>query len=130
MMKHQYLSEEELETFLTDLEEHDMHVAPFYLKEEIVKQIFPEQMLPQIQLEKRKLSRAQKRRWIIYNCKITLAATAAILLLFFMPVENSSMMTVEEVGGVSQVTNNIEDSSQRLCNILSNISDRVMFGNR
>ena len=83
-MKQQYFSDDELNSFLEDLEENDMHTAPFYLKEEIMKQAFPEQVITQIPLEKRKLSREQKRKWIIYNCKITLAATAAILLMFLM----------------------------------------------
>lgn len=129
-MKQQYFSDDELNSFLEDLEENDMHTAPFYLKEEIMKQAFPEQVITQIPLEKRKLSREQKRKWIIYNCKITLAAAAAILLMFLMPTENSSVMSGEEVGAMTQVTNSIEHGSERLCNMLSNLSDRMIVGNR
>lgn len=128
-MKQQYFSDDELNSFLEDLEENDMHTAPFYLKEEIMKQAFPKE-ITQIPLEKRKLSRAQKRKWIIYNCKITLAAAAAILLMFLMPTENSSVMSGEEVGAMTQVTNSIEHGSERLCNMLSNLSDRMIVGNR
>ena len=128
-MKQQYFSEDELGRFLEDLEENGIHEAPFYLKGEIMKQAFPE--LPQhISLEKRRLSRAQKRKWIIYNCKIALAAAAAIVLLFLIPMENNSMMQSEEVGAMTHVTNSIGNSSERLCNILSNISDRMIIGDK
>ena len=75
-MKQQYFSEDELGSFLEELEEDGIHEAPFYLKREIMKQAFPE-LRQHISSEKRRLSRAQKRKWIIYNCKIALAAAAA-----------------------------------------------------
>lgn len=128
-MKQQYFSEDELGSFLEELEEDGIHEAPFYLKREIMKQAFPE-LQQHISSEKRRLSRAQKRKWIIYNCKIALAAAAAIVLMFLMPTENTSMMQSEEVDAMTHVTNSIGNSSERLCNILSNISDRMIIGDK
>lgn len=129
-MKQTYFSEDELKSFLEDIEENNMHQAPFYLKEEIMKQVFPKQRVSQIPLEKRKLSRAQKRKWIIYNCKITFAAAAAIILMFIMPMESGGMKLQNETGTMTQVTNRIESGSERLCNILSNLSDQMIIGSR
>lgn len=125
-MEQKYFSDNELDKFLEELEENDMHEAPFYLKGEIMKQAFGE-VIPS---EKRKLGRAQKRKWMIYNCKITLAAAAAILLMFLMPTQNRTMPPREDVGAMTHVTNSIEQGSEHLCNMLSNLSDKMMVGNR
>lgn len=127
MMKQEYFSEDELEKFLEDVEENDMHTAPFYLKQEIMEQAFSKQLSVYTGHEKRKLSRAQKRTWIMYNCKVVLASAAAILFLFLIPTGEKSIMQGENVSAMSQVTDSIGTKSEQICDVLSKISDKMII---
>lgn len=122
-----YFSEDELEKFLEDVEENNMHTAPFYLKQEIMKQAFSKQLSADTGYKKRKLSRKQKRTWIMYNCKVVLAGAAAILFLFLIPTGQNAIGLEGDVSAVSQVADNIGTKSEQLCNVLSKISDKMII---
>lgn len=126
-MKQEYFSEDELEKFLEDVEENYMHTAPFYLKQEIMEQAFSKQLSVYTGHEKRKLSRAQKRTWIMYNCKVVLASATAILFLFLIPTGENSIMQGENVSAMSQVTDSIGTKSEQICDVLSKISDKMII---
>lgn len=126
-MKQEYFSEDELETFLEDLEQNEMHMAPFYLKREIMEQAFPEQKLHNAVGKKKIMSRVQKQKWIMYNCKVVLAAAAAIVVLFLLPTGENGILRGEEDGNMSQVTSSIGSKSEQLCDVLSNISDKLII---
>lgn len=125
-MKQEYFSDDELEKFLEDVEEYHMHAAPFYLKREIMEQAFPDQLL-YAGGKNKFTSRVQKRKWVIYNCKVVLAATAAILILFLLPTGENGMLRGEDASDISQVTNRIGFKSEQLCDVLSNISDKLII---
>lgn len=120
-MKKEYFSEEELEAFLNEVEEHDMHEAPFYLKQEIMKQAFLNG-----NIYEGKLSKMQKRKWIIYNCKVALAGAAAIFLLFSLPIGEWQMQK-DDVNTINRVTDCIGLKSEGICNVLSDISDKIII---
>ncbi len=126
-MKQEYFSDNELETFLEDVEQNEMHMAPFYLKREIMEQAFPEQKLRNAVDKKKTMSRAQRQKWIIYNCKVVLAAAAAIVVLFLLPTGENGSLWGEEDGNMSQVTNSIGSKSEQLCDVLSTISDKLII---
>lgn len=126
-MKQEYFSDDELEKFLQDVEENEMHRAPFYLKREIMEQAFPEQKLRSTVDKKKIMSRAQRQKWIMYNCKVVLAAAAAILVLFLLPTGENGILGGEDDGNMSQVTNSIGSKSEQLCDVLSNISDKLII---
>lgn len=126
-MKQEYFSDDELEKFLEDIEENHMHMAPFYLKREIMEQAFPKQLPLHADDKKKIMSRVQKRKWIIYNCKVVLAATAAILILFLFPTGENGMLRGEDDSNMSQVTTTIGSKTEQLCNMLSNISDKLII---
>lgn len=124
-MKQEYFSEDELEKFLDVLEENEMHEAPFYLKHQIMHEALKSQQ-GNLGSQKRIMSTAQKREWIIYNCKITLAAAAAILVLFLFPVAGNGTVQ-EEHNGMSKISNTIGEKSESICNVFSQISDKMMI---
>ena len=124
-MKQEYFSEDELEKFLDVLEENEMHEAPFYLKQQIMQKALKSQR-GDLDNQKRIMSTVQKREWIIYNCKITLAAAAAILVLFLFPVGGNGTVQ-EEYNGMSKISNTIGEKSESICNVFSQISDKMMI---
>lgn len=126
-MKKEYFSDDELEKFLEHVEENEMHRAPFYLKREIMEQAFPEQKPLYTDDKKKIMNRVQKRKWIMYNCKVVLAAAAAILVLFLLPTGENGMLRAEGVGDMSRLTNSIGSKSEQLCDVLSNISDKLII---
>lgn len=126
-MKQEYFSDDELETFLEDVEQNEMHMAPFYLKQEIMEQAFSEQKLRNAVDKKKTMSRAQRQKWIMYNCKVVLAAAAAIVILFLLPTGENGSLWGEDDGNMSQVTNSIGSKSEQLCDVLSNISDKLII---
>lgn len=126
-MKQEYFSDDELEMFLEDVEQNEMHMAPFYLKREIMEQAFPEQKLRNVVDKKKTMSRAQRQKWIMYNCKVVLAAAAAIVVLFLLPTGENGSLWGEEDGNMSQVTNSIGSKSEQLCDVLSTISDKLII---
>lgn len=126
-MKQEYFSDDELEMFLEDVEQNEMHMAPFYLKREIMEQAFPEQKLRNAVDKKKTMSRAQRQKWIVYNCKVVLAAAAAIVVLFLLPTGENGSLWGEEDGNMSQVTNSIGSKSEQLCDVLSTISDKLII---
>lgn len=126
-MKQEYFSDDELEMFLEDVEQNEMHMAPFYLKREIMEQAFPEQKLRNAVDKKKTMSRAQRQKWIMYNCKVVLAAAAAIVVLFLLPTGENGSLWGEEDGNMSQVTNSIGSKSEQLCDVLSTISDKLII---
>lgn len=126
-MKQEYFSDDELEKFLEDVEENEMHRAPFYLKREIMEQAFPEQKSRNTVDKKKIMNRIQRRKWIMYNCKVVLAAAAAIVVLFLLPTGENGRLQGNNNGNMSQITNSIGSKSEQLCDVLSNISDKLII---
>ena len=125
-MKQKYFSDDELEKFLEDVEENAMHRAPFYLKREIMEQAFPQQK-PESIAGKKTMSRVQRRKWFMYNCKVVLAAVAAIVVLFLFPTGENGTFLGGDGSDMSRVTSSIGSKSEQLCDVLSILSDKLII---
>lgn len=76
--EHKELSEEELQRFIARVEEEGLIKAPEYMQQHVLQQLGQEQLM------NRKASGSVQ--FITYALKVTVAAAAAIALLFLMPI--------------------------------------------
>ncbi len=72
------MEEHELEKLIQEVETNDMHPAPFYLKENIMRKLPSQETI--------KKDGRNQRELLIFSLKIISAAAAAIILLFHIPV--------------------------------------------
>lgn len=91
----QYLTDEELNSFIAELEKEELY-APVHLKEEI--------------FEKRKRQKSEKPvSFLLYTFKMAAGMAAAIALTFTLPLQNGSAVTRAE-----PVERNYEAEAKRL----------------
>lgn len=79
-MKHQYLSDEELEKLIENIEEEPLYRAPDYLKPEILKRARQNRIRCRMQSKEIQL--------FTYSIKIVAAAAAALLMIMTIPVRS------------------------------------------
>lgn len=82
-----YLSEEELNALIRQVESHEMFRAPVHLKAEVMEQV------------RREKRGAKKRQVFVYRAKVLAAMAAALTLLILMPddrTESMGNMSIEQ----------------------------------
>lgn len=113
----QYLSDNELEAMMEDVETHGLIEAPEHMKDNIL------QMLRQ---EENVMSEGYKKKsMLIYSIKVSLTAAAAILCIIFMPLQQSEMVVKPKVSMTSQM----KEASTQLCQKVQDLSGRLMVSN-
>lgn len=92
-----YLSDEELDNLILEIEEHEIIEAPPNLSDEILQSVFGNNELDAggntevINISNRK---DKKRAYIIYSLKVAISVAAAIALMFVMPtIQDKSTVT-------------------------------------
>lgn len=81
-MKQQYLSEEELEKLIDNIEKEPLYRAPDYLKPEILKRARQNRIRCRMQSKEIQL--------FTYSIKIVAAAAAAVIMVMTMPVRSKN----------------------------------------
>lgn len=91
--EYRYLSEEELDSLIADVEKDGMVKAPVYLKQEILKKAVSDGKGKALSSEKKTAARIQL---FVYSAKIIAAAAAAVYCLILMPTSlNRSTVSPE-----------------------------------
>ena len=125
-IKTEYLSEEELNDLICQVEEKEMLRAPAYLKRETLQQIRQENRLlcPAPVLEKRR-----RRDLTLYSLKVGIAAAAAIAALFLMPAGGEGgKLWSGETNGSGAVVEHLSEKSDLLCQKLNTVSTWLVSG--
>lgn len=109
-----YLTEEELEKLILDVENQGMLSCPSYLRGEILQRT-------EVSLQKRKL------QYYAYSIKVCVAAAAAIWFLFTVPIGN--MLTPQTVAAREQVsfTDKLNRQTSVVCESLNDFSDMLIL---
>lgn len=117
----EYLSDEELEKLVLDVEAHSMLSAPSYLKDEIVEQVVQEQ-----KREKQKRIHKKLSLWL-YSAEVGLVAAAAIAFMFLIPTENKKPESGNHMEQESvSVINRINQKSNDLCGHLFEMTNQIV----
>lgn len=99
----QYLSEEELERLISQVEQESMLQAPSYLKDEILTSLAAQdEKMKQLQGKAEPYNRSRyKRQLWFYSAKVAIGAAAALLMLWITPanlIQLPSAASLEEQG--------------------------------
>ena len=153
--RQEYLSDAELDELICQVEEREMLQAPSYLKGEI---LFHIRELPAVSLEghaeklpkgcteerterkseQKEVLSPERRKKILffYSLKVSMAAAAAIVLLFAFPVRERTgvagdyWMTEEEyLPPSSRVMRSLNEHSTQFCRKLSYVSNWLVSNN-
>ena len=73
-LRNEYLTDEELEKLIADVEMHGMLECPSYMRQEVLEKT-------RVSLKKR------KQQLLIYSFKVWAATAAALVLLFILPAQ-------------------------------------------
>ncbi|MGN0483104.1 MAG: hypothetical protein ACI4HI_06100 [Lachnospiraceae bacterium] len=127
-----YLSDEELQNLIADVEAHHMLQAPSYLKAEILTQAqqMKEKQLPAVEQNRKPVQLRQKRKQqlFFYRLKVSAAAAAAILLLFCLPnVEKQLPQNFEQK---PSITRRLAETSGNWCEQMNRFSDFLISGSK
>lgn len=150
-----YLSEEELNKLICQVEETEMLKAPAYLKRETMEMLhgrsrFSEmlektdgrisvirqnrEIEPVKMPEKRRLTEKQSRmQLLVYSVKVTAAAAAAIAMLFLLPAGEATgefFPPANQERAHLGVVEHLEESSSHLCQTLNDVSRWLVSGKR
>lgn len=89
-MKEEYMSEEELEQLIEEVEQGAMLRAPAYLKEQILKEIQNTELkqTPSVRPSATEYRKNIRKQLLVYELKVAGLVAAAILMLFLLPVWN------------------------------------------
>lgn len=117
--KMNYLTDEELEKLIADVELHDMLTCPSYVGQEILEKT-------QVSLRKKKL------QFYAYSFKVCAAAAAAIVLLFTIPVEPQMPVMTQNAAAEEQFsfTRELSKHANSICESLNEFSDMLIMRER
>ena len=102
-----YLTDEELEKLIEDVEMHGMLECPSYVKQEI--------------LEKTRVSlRKRRQQFYIYSFKVWGATAAAIVLLFSLP------QAPQMIEPQFSITDKLSRGTSSVCESLNNFTDMLI----
>lgn len=107
--KMDYLTDDELEKLIADVETHGMLTAPSYLRDEVLKKT-------EVPLYKKKL------QFYAYSFKVCAAAAAAIVLMFSIPMDRE----LPEVREETSITEELSRRAGSLCESLNDFSDMLI----
>lgn len=123
MEKLEYLSDEELEAMIQEVEQYGMMEAPVQMKEKLLQVLQQEETIQRPQMSEWH----KKRSMLIYSMKVSLTAAAAILCVIFMPLQMQQRQT--GVQPKTSVTRQMKEASTHICEKMQNLSERLMFSN-
>lgn len=89
--EYNYLTEEELEAMIADVEAKSMLASPVYLKEQIMEEIRKETAVPLPHKEK-PIRKKPNVRLLLYSAKIMAGAAAAVLCITVVPLDSGREM--------------------------------------
>lgn len=112
----EYMSDEELEQLILNVEAHSMLSAPSYLKDEIMEQLMSDK-----KAERKKYMRKRLSLWL-YSAEVGIVAAAAILLLFLLPTESIDIEKYHDTSAIST----INQKSNDLCGSLFEITNQLV----
>ena len=112
--KMDYLTEEELEKLIEDVEMHGMLECPSYVRQEV--------------LEKTRVSlRKRKQQFYIYSLKVWAASAAAIVLLFTLPSEPQMAEFAEAPAEQFSITDKLSRHTSSVCESLNDFTDMLIY---
>lgn len=114
-----YLSDEELEALIQEVEAKELISAPALLKEKILFQAAVEESK-----KERKKKRSKQTRLFAYTAKVALATAAALIILFSVPdeVELAQKTLNTKPGVMREFTQKINQKSSNFISILNKYS--------
>ena len=128
-----YLSEEELEKLIAEVETNSMLHAPHNLKDEILQAAEQEQSDLSVKKEivkKRPAAyqKSRRRAFFLYVLEVEAVSAAAIAMLFLTPVRNADSWTSQKVQDpTSSVMYQINEKSNAFCSHLYDFSNRMIM---
>ena len=126
-----YLSDEELEKLIMEVETKNMLHAPQNLKAEML-QAAKEQPDPDMRKEKTgkhvvSYQKSRRRAFFLYVLEVEAVSAAAIAMLFLTPVRNADSWTSQRAQDpTSSVMYQINEKSNALCSHLYTFSNRMI----
>lgn len=115
----EYLSDEELNELIKEVEESAMLTAPSYLREEILKQI---------QVSQPKKSNRQEL--FFYSLKVGFATAAAVAMLFVLPMGSRPTdgydIPTDKCQGFNKVSEKINEKTNWICEQIYSISNEMI----
>lgn len=124
MSKNDYFDEEELMKFISEVEEHSMVEAPFYMKEKILDRVREESR----QTDKSVKNRSSRIELFQFSLKVACVTAAAIAVLLFTPSELPVPTWKLDISSVqtNDFSNQLKKSSYRFSNLLTRFSNQVI----
>ncbi len=115
-LKMNYLTDDELEKLIADVEEREMLTCPSYIRQEVLGKT-------QVSMQKKKL------QFYAYSFKVCAAAAAAIVLLFTIPVEPQMPAMMEDISVEEEfsITEELSKRTNSICESLNTFSDMLIF---
>ena len=114
-----YLTDDELEKLINDVEMHELLQCPSHVRQEVLEKT-------QVSLWKKKL------QFYVYSVKVCAAAAAAIVILFTLPVEPQIPVMVESPSSEEQFsfTEELSKRTNSICESLNAFSDMLILRER
>lgn len=109
-----YLTDEELEKLIMDVEHQGLLSCPSYVREEVLQRT-------EVSLKKR------KQQFYLYSAKVCAAAAAAIFLLFTIPTGQLNTPEAVESRRQTSLTNILNEQTAEMCESLNDFSDMLIF---
>lgn len=132
--KEQYMSDEELNQFIQDVELTAMLSPPSYMKDQIMEKVTSEKVVAKTLLTTKDYNkrRNKQKQLFLYSMKVAVAAIAALYFLMIMPIDMSqNMVPTYEDRMEEQIRKDMkeyEDENEKL--LKDNMGIKSFIGNK
>ena len=109
-----YLTDEELEKLIMDVENQGLLCCPSYVRGEVLQRV-------EVSQQKR------KQKFYLYSVKVCVASAAAIFLLFTIPIGQLNTPEALESRRQTSFTNMLSEQTDEMCESLNDFSDMLIF---